>query len=252
MSVVFVSNGKTFTSIPTPNNQIHRPSMTPVIIVSNCHTLTETPSYTASTTSSEPAIKPIATVVNGTGTFLIWQGGESTIYPQITLSQYTLVAFVPLLLAVVYTIPFRILDRTICEMEPFYQLHQPGGALAEHSLCLDYMTSNGFITPFKAGMRRHGYMFWSSLMSLAVVGLAPLSSEALFVSLSGAPGMYGADITEHLQDYASWGVYPVLARPIEGLLSFVAILIVFMIWAGRRRDSGVYGEPLNCSIVRRC
>lgn len=162
--------------------------MTPVIIVSNGHTLTETPSYTASTTSSEPAIKPIATVVNGTGTFLIWQGGESTIYPQITLSQYTLVAFVPLLLAVVYTIPFRILDRTICEMEPFYQLHQPGGALAEHSLCLDYMTSNGFITPFKAGMRRHGYMFWSSLMSLAVVGLAPLSSEALFVSLSGAPG----------------------------------------------------------------
>lgn len=244
--VVFVSDGKTFTSTPSPgSHQI--PS--PIIVVSDGHTFTETPTYIppgATSTASEPAIKPIATVVNSTGTFLIWPDGKSSIYPQITLQQYTLVAFVPLLLAVLYTIPFRILDRTIREVEPFYQLHQPGGALAEHSLCLDYMTSNGFITPFKAGLRRHGYMFWSSLMSLAVVGLAPLSSEALFVSLSGVDGVtYGADISDYSQDYASWGVYPVLARLIEGLLAFVAVLIVFMIWYGMRRESGVYGEPLS-------
>lgn len=246
--VVFVSDGKTFTSTPSPNSQMDNPTATPILVVSDGHTFTETPSYVpsgAASTASEPAMKPVATIVNSTGTFLLWPGGESSIYPQITLSQYTLVAFVPLILAVLYTIPFRILDRTIRELEPFYQLSQSGGALAEHSLCLDYMTSNAFITPFKAGLRGHGYMFWSSLLSLAVVGIAPLSSEALFVSLSGGPDLYGADVQFHYQDYASWGIYPALARLIEGLLAFVAVLIVFMIWYGLRRESGVYGEPLS-------
>ena len=57
--------------------------------------------------------------------------------------------------------------------------------------------------------------------------------------------LFRSDINYHPQDYASWGIYPVLARLIEGLLSFVAVLIVFMIWAGHRRESGVYGEPLS-------
>jgi hypothetical protein len=237
-----------FTSTPSPNNKVENPSATPIIVVSNGHTFTERPTDTgpASTTSNQQAIKPIATVVNSTGTFLIWPGGESSVYPQITVTQYVLVSFLPLLIAVLYTIPFRILERTIRELEPFYQLFQGDGALAEHSLCLDYATSNGLIMPFKAVARGHGYMFWSSLMSLAVVGLAPLSSEALFVSLSGAEGVaYGADVDVHVQNYASWGIYPALARLIEGLLAFVAVVIVFMIWAGLRRESGVYGEPLS-------
>jgi hypothetical protein len=246
--VLFVSDGKTFTSTPSPNTQVDNPSAAPIIVVSDGHTYTETPSYIPSgavSTAAEPGIKPVATVVNSTGTFLLWPGGESSIYPQITLSQYTLVAFVPLILAVLYTIPFRILDRTIREYEPFYQLSQSGGALAEYSLCLDYTTSNAFTTPFKAGWRGHGYMFWSSLVSLVVVGIAPLSSEALFVSLSGGPGLYGPDVEVHYQDYACWGIYPALARLIEGFLAFVAVLLVFMIWYGMRRESGVYGEPLS-------
>ena len=245
-----VSNGETFTLTPigpTTAQDANLVSGTPVVVISDGHTYTEAPYNPsgAASTAKESSIRPVATIVNSTGTFLLWPSGESTIYPQITLSQYVLVAFVPLILAILYTLPFRLLDRTIREFEPFYQLTGSGGALAEHSLCLDYSTSNILVTPFKSGLRGHGYMFWSSLLSVAVIAIAPLSSEALFVSLSGGPDLYGPDISVHYQDYASWGIYPVLVRLIEGLLAFVAVLIVLMIWYGMERESGVYGEPLS-------
>ncbi|KAH8780802.1 hypothetical protein BGZ57DRAFT_977760, partial [Hyaloscypha finlandica] len=184
---------------------------------------------------------PIATIVNLTGTFLDWNNGESTFAPEITLKQYVLVSFVPLILATFYTIPWKILDNTIREMEPFYQLSQPGGATAENSLCLDYATSFLFTTPFKSIRNGHAIVLWSSLTSLAVIFLPSLVSEALFVSTTGI-------CTPDVRDrncHSVWAVYPKLIRAIQALLSFIAVLLILMIIYGYRRNSGVYSEPLS-------
>lgn len=82
-------------------------------------------------------------------------------------------------------------------------------------------------------------MFWSSLISIAVLALAPLAAEAWFVSLSGECGPNLPPCP------ATWGIYPLLARIIEGILAFIAILLSFMIILGLRRESGVFSEPLS-------
>jgi hypothetical protein len=192
-----------------------------------------------SVSSTTAAIQPTQTVVNSTGTFVVWSDGTTTVAPQITLQQYVSVSFVPLIIAALYVIPFRILDSTVREMEPFYQLYQPGGSIAEYTLCLDYSTSFLFITPIKSGFRGHILVFWSSLVSIAVLVLAPISSETFFVSLSGSCG------PDEPPCLASWGIYPSLARMLEGILAFITVLIFLIILFGHRRKSGVYSEPLS-------
>ncbi|KAJ5038895.1 uncharacterized protein L3040_006574 [Drepanopeziza brunnea f. sp. 'multigermtubi'] len=187
------------------------------------------------------AVVPTATFVNSTGTYLAWSNGGITIAPRITLVQYVLVTFLPIMLAVIYTIPWRILDSTLRELEPFFQLARPGGALAEHSLCLNYGSSFLMTMPFKAMFRGHFIVFWSSLISIAVLLLAPLSSEAFFVSLSG---VCGANLPSS-GCHAVWGVYPGLVRGIQGILAFVAVLLVLLLGFVFNRNSGVYSEPLS-------
>jgi hypothetical protein len=137
-------------------------------------------------------------------------------------------------------VPWRILDGTIREMEPFYQLHQRGGALGRNSLCLDYSTSLLVAVPFKSLYRGHFIPFWSSLISLSVLLLPPLSSEAFFVSLYGQ-----CKANSKVPCNASWAVYPVLARMIQGILAFVIVLLILIIIFNYRRTSGVYNEPLS-------
>lgn len=180
---------------------------------------------------------PTATMVNSTGTYLLMSDGSAQIPPQINLEQYLIVAFLPMFLALVYTFPWRILDKTIREMEPFYQLQNPRGAKAQNSLSLDYSTSWIITTPVKALFRGHYFVLFSALISLAALILAPLSSETMFVSLSGDCGGNSC--------HATWGIYPALARTIEGVLAFIALLVFAMIIFNFRRKSGVYANPLS-------
>lgn len=126
-------------------------------------------------------------------------------------------------------------------MEPFYQLNQFGGATAENSLCLDYATTVLFSTPFKAFRQGHFVVLWSSLISLAAMFLPSLVSEAIFVSMTGTC----SPPIDHNICHSAWAVYPRLIRAIQALLSFIVILLVFMIVYGFRRKSGVYSEPLS-------
>ncbi|KAL5329724.1 hypothetical protein ACEPPN_003239 [Leptodophora sp. 'Broadleaf-Isolate-01'] len=191
--------------------------------------------------NTEAAVVPVSTFVNGTGTYLKWSNGGITFAPRITLIQYVCVAFVPLILAVVFTIPWRVLDSAIRELEPFYQLARPGGALAEHSLCLNYGASFLITTPFKSISKGHFIVCWSSLISIAALFLAPLASEAFFVSLSGT---CGPNLPSSLC-YGAWGVYPSLVRAIQGILSFVAVLLILLLGFTFNRNSGVFSEPLS-------
>ncbi|RDL38532.1 uncharacterized protein BP5553_02872 [Venustampulla echinocandica] len=272
-TVVVVANGQASTlpsgGIATDTNGSPLPiltsvggqtfAVTPVLTVVDGKTYTPTPYITEidgkiytqtpppeSFTASRPlngvatAARPTSTIVNSTGTYLV--SNETAVRaPQITLQQYIYVSFLPLILAVIYTMPWRILDGTIREIEPYYQLHNKrGGALGRDSLFLDYNTSLTITMPFRSIYRGHVIPFWSSLISLAVVILAPLSSEAFFVSVTGN---CGANLEGGC--YAAWGTYPVLVRIVQGILAFIAVLLSLLIIFNYRRTSGVYAEPLS-------
>jgi hypothetical protein len=258
--VLTVVNGQTFTAIPSPflttiNGQTFTevgaavpatPSASGHLAnggyVNKANSIIQTNrSYRSIASPTHKAVQATSTFANSTGTYIAWSNGATTDAPRITRNQYFLVSFFPLIISAFYIIPWRILDSTIREMEPFYQLSQPGGATAENSLCLDYGTSFILVTPIKAMLRGHFIVFWSSLISLAVLILAPISSEAFFVSLSGTCGV-NLDSADCL---GAWGVYPKLARMIEGVLSFVAVLLVLIIIFNYRRTTGIHSEPLS-------
>jgi hypothetical protein len=183
--------------------------------------------------STKTAPVPISTIVNSTGTFFTWSNGQSTLSATISQQQYLLVSFIPLIMATLFTIPWKILDNTIKEMEPFYQLSRPGGATAENSICLDYATSTIFTVPIKAISRGHILVFCSSLISLTVIFLPSLGSEAFFVSLTGP------------RPNSAWAVNSELIRIIQALLFLIAILVIFMIVYSCRRTYNIYSEPLS-------
>ncbi|KAG9231653.1 hypothetical protein BJ875DRAFT_486826 [Amylocarpus encephaloides] len=209
--VLIVVDGKTYTQAPAP-------------ITAN-PTQTSPNGYLENNPSGTSNGPPVETIVNSTG---------------ILLREYIIVAFVPLIVAVLYTLPWRILDSTIREMEPFYQLNRRGGALGKNSLCLDYSTSYLITTPFKAISRGHYIPFWSSLINIAVLILAPISSEAFAVAVYGECGTNSVGPC-----HAFWGIYPAHARGIQGILGFIAILIICLVAFSYPRSSEVYSEPLS-------
>ncbi|KAF5879462.1 uncharacterized protein Bfra_006670 [Botrytis fragariae] len=82
-------------------------------------------------------------------------------------------------------------------------------------------------------------MFVTSLISVIMLAVAPLASQNMIIVESDycvGTGLATCD---------SWGIYPSFARLLEGLLGSIAIFTIFLIFAGLRRDSGVYSEPLS-------
>lgn len=70
-------------------------------------------------------------------------------------------------------------------MEPLYQLQQPDGVKAENSIALDYSASINIVATFNAIRKGHFLVWWSGLVSLVVLVIAPLSSESVFIAFDG-------------------------------------------------------------------
>lgn len=165
----------------------------------------------------------------------------------VTTRQYIIGAFVPTILAVLFSIPWHLLASALEEMEPFYQLQRPGGVAASKSLLLDYKNSINVIATINAIGRGHFLVWWSGLISLVVLGLAPLASETVFIGFIG-PGVCTAT-SGRSACTPRLSVYPVAARVLQGILALVAVLTVALAVALARRKSGVYTNPLSIASV---
>ncbi|KAI4169009.1 MAG: hypothetical protein LQ348_007375, partial [Seirophora lacunosa] len=105
--------------------------------------------------------------------------------------EYLVGAFLPTALAVVFSIPWHILFAAVQDIEPFYQLNHPQGVLARDTIYLDYRASVNVVAVIKAGWRGHFVVFSAGLCSIAVLILAPLASETVFIGFVGRGTMHG-------------------------------------------------------------
>ncbi|KAF7874897.1 hypothetical protein EAF04_002071 [Stromatinia cepivora] len=191
-------------------------------------------------TSSNTIInKPIATSANSSGTFIYHSNGSVTAPDQITYRQYLIASFLPLFLAIFYAIPWRVLENTVRYMEPFYQLRPFSHSTESKAIHLDYESPLIFIIPFSSISRKHFTVFVTSLISIIMLVVAPLASQVMVVVESNYCVGTGLTICD------SWGIYPNIARVLEGLLGSVALFVLFLMIAGLRRNTGVYSEPLS-------
>jgi hypothetical protein len=158
----------------------------------------------------------------------------------LTIHQYLIGGIVPTIVGVLFNIPWLILDAAIKEMEPYYQLKQINGASAVNSLCMNYSSSITAVAAFKSLFNGHYTVFWSSLISMIVLLLAPLSSEAIYIGFIG----HCTATSGRQACIPRVSVYPLAARLVQGILSFVAVLTLLLAISIARRKSGVYASPL--------
>jgi hypothetical protein len=189
--------------------------------------------------TSTSGLKPISTLVNSTGIWLIDPDGSEHVPPQISLLQYLAVAFLPLFLAIFYSIPWRLIENTTRHMEPIYQLQSPSSAATNDPMTLDYESPLLLTLPFIAFSQRHYAVLASSSISIILILASSLASQVLFVSESYACG------PDRPAPCATWAVYPAIARLIQVLLGAIAVLVFFLIIFGFRRKTGVHSEPLS-------
>ena len=162
-------------------------------------------------------------------------------------ADYVVGSFLPIILAVLFTIPWHILASALKEMEPFYQLHKPDGARADKSLALTYRASINIVSTAQAIGNGHYLVWWSGLLSLVALVLAPLSSETIFIAY------IGEGVCDPLKSRANCipqvSVFPAAARAVQAVLSFIAVLCLGLIIALLRKKSGIYTSPLSIASL---
>ena len=161
----------------------------------------------------------------------------------VTPRDYVLGAFVPTIIAVLFSIPWRILDSAIKDMEPYYQLQRQTGALAEHSLTLSYRASISVAAIFSAIRNGHHVVWWSGVIYMVILLLAPLASETVFIGFVDPGGC--STTSSRTECIPQLSVFPTAARVVEGCLTFIVILTVALAIVIARRRSGVYANPLS-------
>lgn len=165
----------------------------------------------------------------------------------ISPQDYVIGAFVPTILAVLFSIPWHLLASAIKEIEPFYQLHSADGALAENSITLEYRASINIVATFTAIRKKHYLVWWSGLVSLIILVLAPLASETVFIGFIGDGKCTATSGRQACIPELS--VYPVAARVVQGILAFVAVMTFALAIAILQRKSGVYANPLSIAGI---
>jgi hypothetical protein len=162
-----------------------------------------------------------------------------------TDADYFIGSYLPTLIAVIYRISWTIIYAAIKLLAPFFELAEPGGALAEKVFGLYYLSSSLRPTTVLALTNGHWLVFWSSIVVIVVGLMAPLASEVVKVDTQdGCTDGSGPNPCPP-QVIVDWRV----ARILEGLLAFSAVMLITLWSMQRRRSTGVLADPSSIATM---
>lgn len=196
------------------------------------------------TTTSTKTSSSLVGTVNSSGASNAVNNQEAVVQV-FTNREYITGAFVPTVIAVLFAIPFGLIDAKAKEMEPIYQLSTPGGASGTNSLGLNYVGASMFTTPFIAFNRKHWMVFLTSIIGPLSLLTAPLAVESIFISLKGTCNSE----TDSLQCFPTLSVYKTAARVLEAILASIAFLLALLVYMAYKRRSNVLAEPISLAGV---
>ncbi|GAP87913.1 hypothetical protein SAMD00023353_1600890 [Rosellinia necatrix] len=151
----------------------------------------------------------------------------------------------PTLVAILISIPVRILGRNVKLYQGFHLLASKDGATAEGSLCLNTTGPASLFSGLR-GFQRGDYLLGLT-SALVVVSLltVPFSTEVVRLVLQG-PRCNAAE-TDELRCTVSLGVFPAPAHVLSALLVFLAAGIILVAFLLRKWKSGVERNPWSIS-----
>lgn len=160
---------------------------------------------------------------------------------------YFIGLFLPTLLTTILSIPVQILDTNIKLMLPFFALarHGPKGATARDSLCLAPCKVTAPLHSLRC-LFKFGELvpILSDLLVLSAAVLTSVASEAVGFRLSGQ-----CTVDRLRGCIMSVWIFEAPFLVAEGLLLFMAVLVLGLGVLLRRMRSGVAVDPWNVGVV---
>jgi len=134
-------------------------------------------------------------------------------------------------------------------IEPFVRLTKGNGVPASAVLSTFYLSSNIIPDPILAFSKRLWIVLWTSSVYFAVGFLAPLSSELLFLNTNYT----GCPFPQPNPTNPCWpprlSINPVLSRIVQGLLTYIAIMTLSLLFMTFRLRTGIYSDPSSIASI---
>jgi hypothetical protein len=143
--------------------------------------------------------------------------------------------YMPTIILVTYGVMWQVTDYEIKRLEPYYQLSRKEGAIAAHSLDLDYLTFMSYLTPFRAIAYKQWAVVFSSTATLVAGGLLAVLQSAS-VDTKQEPNSQNGQPTKSVV------VNPIWSRCLEAALGIIVILGILLL-IQLRRKSGLLSDP---------
>ncbi|KAF7557703.1 hypothetical protein G7Z17_g440 [Cylindrodendrum hubeiense] len=163
---------------------------------------------------------------------------------EITEAGYFLGKFVPALVAVLISIPIRIIDLNAQLYQPFYALSRPNGAYGSNSMVLHYSGWTGFLKPFTTLSDGHPVTFITMLLVLCSALMTPLATEAIGVKIHGK-----CHINSAAGCAASLGLSQLPTRALLALLAFTIVLLCALLYFLRNFETGLHANPWSIAGI---
>ncbi|CAK7208420.1 hypothetical protein SBRCBS47491_000086 [Sporothrix bragantina] len=163
---------------------------------------------------------------------------------------YFLATFLPAFVAVLLSLPLRVIDHNAKMYQPFHALTGSGkhhdNARGSESLTLDFSgLVGGIVAPVSAALN-HGEpvpLLTTTLVALSSL-MAPLATEALGIKLHGS-----CSVTDVSGCAGSLGVYVAPAFVLVGLLILMLGLLVALLILLRNWRTGLRANPWNLAGI---
>ena len=145
--------------------------------------------------------------------------------------------FAPTIIAVSFGVLWQITDFEVKRLEAFYQLSKEGGASANRSINVDYITHFNFLRPIRAIFLQHYAVAVSSVASILAVSLVPtLGAASIVLSPDRAARLKDPDGEKQIL------IHPVWSRFLTATLVIIAVLGCVLFYQLQRRRSGLLAD----------
>lgn len=208
------------------------PTLLTTVIEGSTAVISTSTTVAAPTASSQPSPAVKASQVQITKTF---EGHD-----------YFLSSYLAILIAVTLKLTWGLVFSGLKMLEPFFQLSKNGGASASESLLADYLSAAYGWNHIRHIFSGHWVMLFSTLCYLAMAALSPIASETMGITATEMCPTSGGGLQPCTP---VWVLNKGPGRTLEGMLIFIAVLILLVIVFNFRRTSGIFSNPSSIATM---
>jgi Protein of unknown function (DUF3433) len=162
---------------------------------------------------------------------------------------YFLGVYMPVLLAIILRLLVSYLYRCTKLVDPFNMLSQTNGVPLKRFFWSDHLGSESVLAPFKTLIRRRWTLFSTSILYAVTQLLTALASELTAIHPSSYVVNDVASNTIHIVRGRSLWVNSIIVRIIQGLLAFIFLQLLTILFLLRRSKPILRANPASIATI---